>query len=123
MQNTQPKFKWHNEVIAWLNGESIQWKSAYDPEWTTTNQEINSNIPNFYTDDEYTYRIKPKEVIKYAGIYDNGNNESEMSELFTNSIEETIRRAEFLGLKISKTIFQKRTYLNGELIALELVKV
>ena len=122
MQNTQPKFKWHNEVIAWLNGETIEWKRLSTDVWATTTLETDEDVlPCFFI--SYEYRIKPKEVIEYAGIYDNGNNESEMSELFTNSIEETIRHAEFLGLNISKTKFQKRTYLNGELIALELVKV
>ena len=121
MQNTQPKFKWHNEVIAWLNGESIEWRYNQADSWSNLSIKQNQNIPAFNLG--YEYRIKPKEVIEYAGIYDNGNNESEMSELFTNSIEETIRHAEFLGLNISKTKFQKRTYLNGELVALELVKV
>lgn len=120
MQNTQPKFKWHNEVIAWLNGESIQWKSAYTPEWTTTNQEINSNIPNFYTDDEYTYRIKPKEVIKYAGIYEHLAR-AIMGEQEHDSLQDAIEHMKRLRANSGK--FQKRTYLNGELIALELVKV
>lgn len=117
MQNTQPKFKWHNEVIAWLNGESIQWKSAYDPEWTTTNQEINSNIPNFYTDDDYTYRIKPKEVIKYAGIYEHPVAGALLGEREFETLQECVKHT------TARSKFQKRTYLNGELIALELVKV
>jgi len=116
MQNTQPKFKWHNEVIAWLNGETIEWKSAYDPGWTTTNQEINSNIPNFYTDDDYTYRIKPKEVIKYAGIYEHLAG-AVMGEREFETLQECVKHTG------ARSKFQKRTYLDGELIALELVKV
>lgn len=120
MQNTQPKFKWHNEVIAWLNGETIEWKSAYDPEWTPTNQEINSNIPNFYTDGNHTYRIKPKEVIKYAGIFIDYE-VTTMSGTEYDSLQDAIEHMKIRRANSGK--FQKRTYLNGELIALELVKV
>lgn len=123
MQNTQPKFKWHNEVIAWLNGETIQWKSIEcddDDDWSETNLNQNGNIPFFYTDDDYTYRIKPKEVIKYAGIFIDYE-VTTMSETEYDSLQDAIEYMKIRRANSGK--FQKRTYLNGELIALELVKV
>lgn len=120
MQNTQSKFKWHNEVIAWLNGETIQWKSIEWDDWDETNLNQNKNIPFFYTDNDYTYRIKPKEVIKYVGIFTYSEG-TEMSERECDSLQDAIKYMNFRGANSGK--FQKRTYLNGELIALELVKV
>lgn len=123
MQNTQPKFKWHNEVIAWLNGEIIEWKRSSEDHWTETSMHKDPNgLPHSYIYN-LEYRIKPKEVIKWAGIYEHGPNDCGMSESVRDSISEVISDSVFKDLRISKTKFQKRTYLNGELIALELVKV
>ena len=119
MQNTQPKFKWHNEVIAWLNGETIEWKRSIDDVWATTTLETDEDVlPCFFI--SYEYRIKPKEVIKYAGIFiDYGV--TTMSETEYDSLQDAIEHMEIRRANSGK--FQKRTYLNGELIALELVKV
>ena len=120
MQNTQPKFKWHNEVIAWLNGETIEWRRQGDTQWNeTTLVGVEDGLPCFFI--SYEYRIKPKEVVKYAGIWDNGSNNAELSEFEYDSLEEARVWTKLNGGCPGK--FQKRTYLNGELIALELVKV
>lgn len=119
MQNTQPKFKWHNEVIAWLNGETIEWKRSSTDVWATTTLEAEEDVlPCFFN--SYEYRIKPKEVIKYAGIFiDYGV--TTMSETEYDSLQDAI---EHMKIRLSNSgKFQKRTYLDGELIALELVKV
>ena len=120
MQNTQPKFKWHNEVIAWLNGETIEWKRTRADVWATTTLETDEDVlPCFFI--SYEYRIKPKEVITYGGVWDNGGNIAELSEVEYDSLNEVQTWAKLNDA--SSTKFQKRTYLNGELIALELVKV
>lgn len=118
MQNTQPKFKWHNEVIAWLNGETIEFKQVGSEQWHWTSIVKNDNIPAFFED--WEYRIKPKEVIKYAGIFTRGSLLC-MSETEFDTLNEALTYMS--SIQSSHTKFQKRTYLNGELIALELVKV
>ena len=120
MENTQPKFKWHNEVIAWLNGETIEFKwPEYNDDWAWTNiTKHNNSIPAFRED--WEYRIKPKEVVKYAGIYETSTGVG-LSDAEQDSIEQAQKYMAFNQSNSKK--FQKRTYLNGELIALELVKV
>jgi len=118
MQNTQPKFKWHNEVIAWLNGETIEYRKDSNSHWAPTNEETNENIPSFYLN--WQYRIKPKEVIKYAGIFIDYE-VTTMSGTEYDSLQDAIEHMKIRRANSGK--FQKRTYLNGELIALELVKV
>lgn len=114
MQNTQPKFKWHNEVIAWLNGESIEWRYNQSDPWSHLSIKQNQNIPAFNLG--YEYRIKPKEVIKYAGIYEHLAG-AIMGEQEFETLQGCVKHT------AARSKFQKRTYLNGELIALELVKV
>ena len=114
MQNTQPKFKWHNEVIAWLNGESIEWRYNQADSWSNLSIKQNQNIPAFNLG--YEYRIKPKEVIKYAGIYEHLAG-AIMGEQEFETLQGCVKHT------AARSKFQKRTYLNGELIALELVKV
>ena len=116
----QNKFKWHDEVIAWLNGETIEYKVQGDSEWVETNLARDTELPYFYTHGRFTYRIKPKEVVKYAGIYETSTGVS-LSDAEQDSIEQAQK---YMALNQSNSKkFQKRTYLNGELIALELVKV
>ena len=118
MQNTQPKFKWHNEVIAWLNGENIEWRYDQSDSWSHLSIKQNQNIPAFNLG--YEYRIKPKEVIKYAGIFIDYE-VTTMSETEYDSLQDAIEHMKIRRANSGK--FQKRTYLDGELIALELVKV
>jgi hypothetical protein len=119
MQTAQPKFKWHNEVIAWLNGDTIQERPEGNQAWTETKLDSNNDaLPCFFI--SYEYRIKPKEEVKYAGIYENSIRAT-MDESEFNTLEECIERMSKDSINSGK--FQKRTYLNGELIALELIKV
>ena len=121
MQNTKPKFKWHNEVIAWLNGEVVQWRVHRGRPWEDMEIEQGDALPNFYTYREY--RIKPKKVVKYAGIYDRKENVATSDTEF-ESIDALKEYAYHNNdWNCSRTKFQKRTYLDGELIDLELVKV
>jgi hypothetical protein len=56
------KHKWYNEIVAWAEGKTIQYKSRDTSVWKDWQDSTYSNIPPFNS--AYEFRVKPN-TIKY----------------------------------------------------------
>ena len=63
------KHRWYDVILAWANGEKIQYKLPTSKEWNTYNTHryvstgFESSQPDF-SDSDYEWRIKPRTVTK-----------------------------------------------------------
>jgi len=62
-------------LIAWINGETIQFKN-YNGLWEDCNQFFETD--KIYTDDSHEYRIKPKEIVTttFISLYPDGGHQT-----------------------------------------------
>ena len=58
-ENMTTNRKHHDVIIAYANGETIQWRRDNDDDWA------DANHPGFY--DQYQYRVKPS--FEYINVY------------------------------------------------------
>lgn len=71
--------KWRKEIIAWANGDVIQYRVRPNGEWIDVISTPKS-IPAFF-DDVYEYRVKPAPIDFYGhmALIGNGDNGSHIS--------------------------------------------
>lgn len=75
-------------LIAWINGETIQFKS-YSGLWEDCNSFFETD--RIYTNDSHEYRIKPKEIVTTTRIERDALNEGFHATYSTNVTSHNIR--------------------------------
>jgi hypothetical protein len=65
--------KHRDVIIAWANGETIQWRKDESEEWSDLRspERATKSNPGFY--EEYQYRIKPKLKTMYLHLFSDGS--------------------------------------------------
>ena len=101
------RHKHADAIIAWANGEEIEFRSGPLGKWKA----LQGFAPGFYSD--YEYRVKPEVVVDYTAVSDSGA----LCASFWPSTEEA--QGVYYSFHIGG--FLKRTSLDGKIINFEFI--